>query len=216
VPAGVPSALLERRPDLLQAEAQLVAANAQIGAAKALYFPTISLTGAFGNASADLSKLFSGPAKVWSYAGSLAGPIFTFGAVSGQVAQAEGQQNAALLNYQLSIRNAFADVDNALIANQKLKEQLDAQIKLVAALQQYNDLARLQYVGGYTSYSTVLQAEQALFPAELNLASIRAQLFASAVNLYKAMGGGWVGQADRRTGSTPAAPPTSALPPPLF
>ena len=197
VPAGVPSQLLERRPDLLQAEQQLIAANAQIGAAKALYFPTISLTGAFGNASADLSKLFSGPARVWSYAGSLAGPIFTFGAVSGQVAQAESQQNAALLNYQLSIRNAFADVDNALIANQKLKEQLDAQVKLVAALQQYNELARLQYDGGYTSYSTVLQAEQALFPAELNLASIRAQVFGSAVNIYKAMGGGWVAQADR-------------------
>jgi outer membrane protein, multidrug efflux system len=216
VPAGVPSALLERRPDLNQAEQQLIAANAQIGAAKALYFPTISLTGAFGNVSSDLSKLFTGPAKVWSYAGSLAGPIFTFGAVSGQVAQAESQQNAALLNYQLSIRNAFADVDNALIANQKLKEQLDAQIKLVAALQQYNELARLQYDGGYTSYSTVLQAEQALFPAELNLASIRAQLFASAVNIYKAMGGGWVTQADTLTGSTPAPPPASALPPPLF
>jgi outer membrane protein, multidrug efflux system len=203
VPAGVPSALLARRPDLNQAEQQLVAANAQIGAAKALYFPTISLTGAFGNASADLSKLFSGPARVWSYAGSVVGPIFTFGAVSGQVAQAEAAQNAALLNYQLSIRNAFADVDNALIANQKLKQQLDAQVKLVAALQQYNELARLQYDGGYTSYSTVLQAEQALFPAELNLASIRAQVFASAVNIYKSMGGGWVTLADQRTGSTP-------------
>ncbi len=132
------------------------------------------------------------------------------------MAQAESQQNAALLNYQLSIRNAFADVDNALIANQKLKQQLDAQVKLVAALQQYNELARLQYDGGYTSYSTVLQAEQALFPAELNLASIRAQVFASAVNIYKAMGGGWVTQADQMTGSTPAAPPVSALPPPLF
>jgi len=163
-----------------------------------------------------LSKLFSGPARVWSYAGSVVGPIFTFGAVSGQVAQAEAAQNAALLNYQLSIRNAFADVDNALIANQKLKQQLDAQVKLVAALQQYNELARLQYDGGYTSYSTVLQAEQALFPAELNLASIRAQLFASAVNIYKAMGGGWVGQADQLTGSTPATPATNALPPPLF
>ena len=215
VPAGVPSALLERRPDLLQAEQQLIAANAQIGAAKALYFPTISLTGAYGNASADLSKLFTGPAKVWSYAGTLAGPIFTFGAVSGQVAQAEAAQNAALLNYQLSIRNAFADVDNALIANQKLHEQLDAQVKLVAALQQYSDLARLQYDGGYSPYSTVLQAEQALFPAELNLASIRAQLFASAVNIYKAMGGGWVAQADQLTGSTPAAAPADA-PPPLF
>ena len=216
VPAGLPSSLLERRPDLLQAEQQLIAANAQIGAAKALYFPTISLTGAFGSASSDLSKLFSGPAGVWSYAGTLAGPIFSFGAVSGQVAQAEAAQNAALLNYQLSIRNAFADVDNALVANQKLREQLDAQVKLVAALRQYSDLARLQYDGGYTSYSTVLQAEQALFPAELSLASIRAQVFGSSVNLYKAMGGGWVTQADRLTGSTPAAPPASALPPPLF
>jgi outer membrane protein, multidrug efflux system len=216
VPAGVPSQLLERRPDLLQAEQQLIAANAQIGAAKALYFPTISLTGAFGNASADLSKLFSGPARVWSYAGTLAGPIFSFGAVSGQVAQAEAGQQAALLNYQLSIRNAFADVDNALVANQKLREQLDAQVKLVAALQQYNELARLQYDGGYTSYSTVLQAEQALFPAELSLASLRAQVFGSSVNIYKAMGGGWVGQADRMTGSTPPPPPASALPPPLF
>jgi multidrug efflux system outer membrane protein len=216
VPAGVPSQLLERRPDLLQAEQQLIAANAQIGAAKALYFPTISLTGAFGSASGDLSKLFSGPARVWNYAGSVAGPIFTFGAVSGQVAQAEAGQQAALLNYQLSIRNAFADVDNALVANQKLQEQLDAQVKLVAALKQYSNLARMQYDGGYTSYSTVLQAEQALFPAELNLASIRAQVFNSSVNIYKAMGGGWVGRADRLTGSTPPAPPASALPPPLF
>jgi len=216
VPQGVPSQLLERRPDLNQAEQQLIAANAQIGAAKALYFPTISLTGAYGNASADLSKLFTGPAKVWSYAGSVVGPIFSFGAVSGQVMQAEAAQNAALLNYQLAIRNAFADVDNALVANSKLQEQLDAQVKLVAALQQYSDLARMQYDGGYTSYSTVLQAEQALFPAQLNLASIRAQVFASAVNIYKAMGGGWVALADQRTGSTPPAPPTSALPPPLF
>jgi multidrug efflux system outer membrane protein len=216
VPAGVPSALLERRPDLLQAEQQLIAANAQIGAAKALYFPTISLTGAFGHVSSDLSKLFSGPTRVWSYAGSLAGPIFSFGAVSGQVAQSEAAQQAALLNYQLSIRNAFADVDNALVANQKLQEQLDAQVKLVAALKQYSDLARMQYDGGYTSYSTVLQAEQALFPAELNLASLRAQVFASSVNIYKAMGGGWVAQADRLTGSTPPPPPASAVPPPLF
>lgn len=216
VPQGVPSALLERRPDLLQSEQQLIAANAQIGAAKALYFPTISLTGTYGNASSDLSNLFSGPTRVWSYAGSAIGPIFNFGALSGQVAQAEATQNAALLSYQLSIRNAFADVDNALVAKQKLQEQLAAQVRLVAALQQYNELARMQYDGGYTSYSTVLQAEQALFPAELNLASIRAQLFAAAVNIYKAMGGGWVAQADQLTGSSTPAPATSALPPPLF
>jgi multidrug efflux system outer membrane protein len=216
VPAGVPSQLLERRPDLRQSEQQLIAANAQIGAAKALYFPAISLTGAFGGASSELSNLFKGSARTWSYAGSIIGPIFTFGAVSGQVAQAEAGQVAALENYKLSIRNAFADADNALIANSKLRQQLAAQVKLVAALKQYNELARLQYEGGYTGYSTVLQAEQALFPAELNQASIRASLFASAVNIYKAMGGGWVTQADQRTGNTSATPPVSALPPPLL
>ncbi|MCM8596316.1 efflux transporter outer membrane subunit [Accumulibacter sp.] len=201
VPAGVPSALLERRPDLLQAEQQLIAANAQIGAARALYFPTISLTGAYGGVSAELSKLFSGASRVWNYSGSIVGPIFTFGAISGQVAQAEAAQRAALLNYQLAIRNAFADVDNALVANQKLAEQYAAQQRLVVALREYSRLARLQYDGGYAPYSTVLQAEQTLFPAELGLASMRSSLFASAVNIYKAIGGGWVGVADALTGS---------------
>src|SRR5262249_30175252 len=147
-------------------EQQLIAANAQIGAAKALYFPTISLTGAFGGASSDLSKLFSGPGRVWSYAGQAVGPIFTFGSVSGQVAQAEGAQQAALSNYRLAIQNAFADVDNALVASQKLQEQVEAQARLVTALKDYTRLATLQYNGGYTSYTTVLQAEQSLFPAE--------------------------------------------------
>ena len=197
VPGGLPSQLLERRPDLVQSEQELVAANAQIGAAKALYFPTISLTGAFGGASADLSKLFSGPARVWSYAGQAVGPIFTFGAVSGQVAQAEGGQQAALYNYQLSIMNAFGDVDNALVASEKLQEQVAAQERLVAALKDYDRLATLQYNGGYTSYTTVLQAEQSLFPAELTLANIRGQVFNSRVNIYKAMGGGWVTLADK-------------------
>ena len=214
VPAGLPSALLEQRPDLLQAEQALVAANAQIGAARALYFPVISLTGAFGGASSELSNLFKGSARVWNYSGSLVGPIFTFGAVSGQVAQAEAGQKAALLNYQLAIRNAFADVDNALVANQKLQEQLAAQQRLVVALTEYARLARLQYDGGYTGYSTVLQAEQTLFPAELNLASLRASLFASAVNIYKAMGGGWVNEADKLSGGGP--PATAQRLPPLF
>jgi len=135
VPAGVPSMLLERRPDLLQAEQTLIAANAQIGAAKALYFPTISLTGVLGSSSSDLSNLFKGPTRVWNYAGQIVGPIFTFGAVSGQVAQAEASQQAALYNYRYSIQNAFADVDNALVANQNIKTQLAAQERLVAALQ---------------------------------------------------------------------------------
>jgi multidrug efflux system outer membrane protein len=215
VPAGVPSELLERRPDLMQAEQTLIAANAQIGAAKALYFPVISLTGALGSSSTALSDLFRGPTRVWNYAGQAIGPIFTFGAVSGQVGQAEAAQEAALLNYQLSIQNAFADVDNSLIASQKLKEQQAAQERLVTALKDYARLAKLQYDGGYTSYSTVLQAEQALFPAELTLAAVRTQVFTSLGNIYKAMGGGWVTQADRLTGNTapPAAERGTGLPP---
>ena len=217
IPAGVPSGLLERRPDLMQSEQQLVAANAQIGAAKALYFPTISLTGALGSASTDLSNLFTGPARVWSYAGQIVGPIFTFGAVSGQVAQAEAAQKSALESYQLSVQSAFADVDNALIASQKLKDQLAAQQRLVDALQTYSRLARLQYTGGYTSYSTVLQAEQSLFPAELNLAAVRSSLLASSVGVYKATGGGWVVAASGMTGDL-AAPVSGrgAGMPPLF
>ncbi len=217
VPAGVPSALLERRPDLLQAENTLIAANAQIGAAKALYFPTISLTGAAGSSSIALNNLFTGPARVWNYAGVLTGPIFTFGAVSGQVAQAEGAQQSALYSYQLSIQNAFADVENALVANQKLKDQQAAQERLVAALQSYSRLAKMQFDGGYTSYTTVLQAEQSLFPAELTLAAVRASVFTSSVNIYKAMGGGWLVDADRMTGDS-APPPAerSKGMPPLF
>ena len=216
-PAGVPSELLERRPDLMQSEQQLVAANAQIGAAKALYFPTISLTGLFGSASSDLSNLFTGPARVWSYAGQAIGPVFTFGTVSGQVAQAEAGQQAALQSYLFSIQNAFADVDNALVASEKLKDQLAAQQRLVDALATYARLARLQFTGGYTSYTTVLQAEQALFPAELQLAAVRSSLLASSVGIYKAMGGGWVVAADRMTGDE-APPPADRGTgmPPLF
>ena len=148
----------------------------------------------------------------------MTGPIFTFGLVSGQVTQAEAAQRAAL-NYRLSIQNAFADVDNALIANQKLQEQLVAQGRLVDALKTYARLATLQYNGGYTAYSTVLQAEQSLFPAELTLASVRAQVFASSVNIYKAMGGGWVDSARKTTAGGPeTVPPVDALRklPPLF
>ena len=203
VPAGLPSQLLERRPDLMQAEQQLVAANAQIGAAKALYFPTISLTGALGTASTDLSNLFKGPANAWSYAGSLVGPIFTAGLVSGQVAQAEASQEGALLSYEQAVQSAFADVANALIARQKLLEQVTAQESLVQSLRDYSRLARLQFDGGYAPYSTVLQAEQALYPAELNLAAARANAAASAAAIYKAMGGGWVDRADAMTQSAP-------------
>lgn len=199
VPSGVPSQVLERRPDILQAEQQLVAANAQIGAARALYFPTITLTGGYGQASADLSDLFKGPARVWSYGGSITGPIFAGGAIYGQNIQAEAGQKAALLSYQAAVQSAFGDVENALVANQKLISQLQAQERLVRANQEYARLAMLQFKGGYVPYSTVLQAEQQLFPSELNLAQTRAAAFSSLVAIYQAMGGGWVVEADKMT-----------------
>jgi multidrug efflux system outer membrane protein len=191
VPAGLPSDVLSNRPDIRQSEQNLIAANAQIGAAKALYFPTISLTGAYGFASTDLSNLFKGPAHTWSYAGAFAGPIFTGGAISGQVKQAEAARSAALFSYELTIQSAFSDAENALVARSKLLEQVQAQERLVKANSEYVRLSRLQYDGGYAPYSTVLQAEQQLFPSELNYAQYRAALFNSLVNIYKAMGGGW-------------------------
>ena len=195
VPAGLPSQLLERRPDIMQAEQQLIAANAQIGAAKALYFPSISLTGNFGGSSSELSDVFNGSAKTWNYTGSFIGPIFTAGSISGQVAQAEANQQAALFNYQQVIQAAFGDVSNALSAREKLLMQVASQQKQVAALSDYARLARLQYDGGYAPYSTVLQADQQLFPAQLTLAESTASAASSLANIYKAMGGGWVGQA---------------------
>ena len=192
VPAGLPSTLLERRPDILQAEQQLVAATAQIGAAKALYFPSISLTGGLGTASRDLGDLFTGPTRTWSFVGNLAGPIFTGGAISAQVAQTEAIQRAAIQNYQRVIQNAFIDVDQSLATREQVVEQIAAQERLVKALREYSELSRLLFDGGYAPYSTVLQAEQQLFPEELNLAAARAQLFASLVSIYRAMGGGWV------------------------
>jgi len=206
VPAGLPSDLLENRPDIRKAEQDLIAANAQIGAAKALYFPTISLTGVLGYASSALSDLFEGPSKVWNYSGSITGPIFAGGAIRGTVKQAEAIRKAALLNYQLTIQSAFADVDNALVSHRKLVEQIAAQGRLVKASSEYERLARLQYDGGYVPYSTVLQAQQQLFPAELNYAQYRATLFNSLINIYKAVGGGWVHQADQMTAPVEQSP----------
>ncbi len=212
IPAGLPSQLLEQRPDVRQAEQALVAANALIGAARARYFPTISLTGALGQASAELENLFKGPARVWSHAGSVAGPVFAGGAVSGQVRQAEAARNAALAAYEAAIQSAFADADSALVARAKLVEQLQAQERLVAAATEYVNLARLQFDGGVTPYSTVLQAEQQLLPAELALAQVRAALFAATVNIYKAMGGGWISEADKLVGPGKGPKPASTPP----
>ena len=196
VPAGLPSDLLERRPDLLQAEQNLVAANAEIGAAKALYYPTITLTGQAGTLSTQWSKLFTGDARTWSFGPSISVPIFTAGAIRGQVAQAEARQQQALYQYQQSIQTAFRETEDALVGQRKLREQLAVQSRRVTALKAYARLAKLRYDNGYTSYLEVLDAERSLFEAELDYASNQGDLFQSLINLYKAMGGGWVVQAN--------------------
>ena len=202
VPAGLPSELLERRPDLRQAEQDLIAANALIGAARALYFPSISLTGLFGSASGQFSSLFTGPARVWSYAGAVTLPIFTAGSISGQVKQAEAQQQQALFQYQKAIQVAFQEVADALVSLQKTREQLVVQGNQVDALRTYARLARLRFEGGYTSYIEVLDAERSLFNAQLSYAQTQGAVFTSTVSLYQAMGGGWVTDAERMTATT--------------
>lgn len=211
VPPGIPSELLERRPDLMQAEQQLIAANAQIGAAKALYYPSISLTAALGGVSTQLGNLFSGTARAWNFGGNVTGPIFTAGSIEGQVAQAEALQKGALLFYQQSIQNAFADVENALNARSEYANQLVAQQKLVEAQKNYARLAQLLYDGGRAPYSTVLQAEEQLFPSELDLVKVRASLLDSLVAIYKAMGGGWVDNATSMANQAEPSPSTETV-----
>jgi len=197
VPAGIPSDLLARRPDIRQAEQALIAANARIGVAKGQYFPSISLTGFFGSASTQLSDLFTGPAKAWSYAGTLAGPIFTAGKIAGTVKAAEAVQQEALFGYEQSIQNGFMEFEDALIDQDQTRVQLDAQGKQVEALETYARLARIRYDNGYTSYIEVLDAERSLFNSQLSYAQTQDTLLRALVNLYKAMGGGWVVEADK-------------------
>lgn len=199
VPAGLPSELLERRPDIRQAEQQLVSANAQIGVAKAQFFPSISLTGMFGWESIRLAKLFTGPAQMWTWAGNLSQPIFTGGALAEGVKATEAFREEALFNYRKTIQSAFRDVDDALIDQKRSREQLDAQARQVEALRTYAGTARLRYENGYTSYIEVLDAERSLFDAELAYTQTRGALYQALINLYKAMGGGWVTDLERKT-----------------
>lgn len=191
IPAGLPSSLLERRPDVLQAEQALVSANASIGAARAQYFPEISLTGLFGAASTALSGLWTGPARIWSFAGAISQPIFTGGAIAGSVRTAEAQQQEALFSYQQTIQSAFADVENALVGVTSTRDQLKATNQQVEALVQYTSLAHDLYEGGYTSYLEVLDAERNLFAAQLQQSQLQDQQLAQIVALYKALGYGW-------------------------
>jgi multidrug efflux system outer membrane protein len=196
VPAGLPSDLLEQRPDIRLAEQNLISANAQLGVARAQYFPDISLTGLFGYESTRLSSLFSGPARIWSWAVPLTAPIFTGGAIAGQVKEAEAIQKETLFQYQQAIQNAFRDVEDSLVDQHRTRDQLEALARQVEALRTYARVARLRYDNGYTSYIEVLDADRNLFSAELNYTQTQGTLFQSLVNLYKAMGGGWIVAAD--------------------
>lgn len=200
VPSGIPSQLLERRPDIRQAEQNLVAANARIGVARAAFFPNITLTGAFGVESASLSNLFSGPARMWNYAASVSGPIFTAGGVAGTVKAIEAQQQQTLIRYRQVIQQAFREVNDALIDQVKSREQLAIQKHQIEVLRSYAQLAKIRYENGYTSYMEVLDAERSLFTGEVLYAQTQGALFRALVNLYKSMGGGWVAEAEKITG----------------
>ena len=198
VPSGLPSSLLEKRPDIRQAEQDLIAANARIGVARALYFPTIFLTGTYGVASRELSYLFAGATSAWTYvAPSVTMPLFTAGAIAGQVKAAESVQQETLFRYQRVIQQAFREVDDALIDQNRSREMLGIQKEQVEALRNYARLAELRYDNGYTSYIEVLDAQRSLFQGELLYAQTQGALFRALVNMYKSMGGGWVAEADK-------------------
>jgi outer membrane protein, multidrug efflux system len=191
VPAGLPSTLLGRRPDIRAAEQALIAANANIGVAKAAYFPQISLSGVFGGQSSRLANLFSGPNGAWTFVPQITQPIFSGGRIKSGVRLAEAERDQAQVAYERSIQTAFHEVSDALIAHQRTRESRVAQERLVSALQDRKRLAYVRYRGGVDTQLNALDADRDLFQAELTLAQIRYAELVSVVQLYKALGGGW-------------------------
>jgi multidrug efflux system outer membrane protein len=191
VPAGLPSALLERRPDIQEAEAQLVAANAEIGVARAAYFPQISLNGAGGFQSSALTSLFTGPAGAWSFGASLTQPIFTGGRLRSQVRLAEARRQTAVLSYQQSIKGAFRNVSDGLVAYRKTREFRTQQELLFRSAEDAARLSHMRYNGGVTGYLEVLTNETNAFSTELGLVQARLNELLALVQLYQALGGGW-------------------------
>ena len=191
VPAGLPSSLLERRPDIQAAEQSLVAANATIGVAKAAYFPQITLTGEFGYQSTALANLFSGSRRIWSFIPQITQPIFEGGRITSGVERAEAQQRSALAQYEGAIQAGFRDVSNALVQYQRIKEIRAQRELLVTVLQDRKRLAYMRFRGGVDTMLNALQADQDLFVAELSLAQVKRDDLLSLVQLYKALGGGW-------------------------
>jgi len=191
VPAGLPSSLLDRRPDIREAEAQLMSMNAQIGVAKAAYFPAITLTGVGGVQSIALSQLFTGPAGLWSFTGQLAQPLYAGGSLRGGVKLAEAQREQAALTYQQTIQQAFREVSNALIAYAKDQEFRKQQELLTRSAEDASRLSDLRYRGGASSYLEVIDADTRYYSAELTLAQAQLNEMLDYVELYRALGGGW-------------------------
>ncbi len=193
VPEGLPSDLLERRPDLREAEQRLIAANARIGAARAAYFPSIALTGYLGSESAALSNLFSGPALIWQLVAAVTQPIWNAGRVEAQVEAATARQKEALANYEKAVQSAFADVRIALATHIAAVDTAQTQARRSASLSQALKLARLRYDNGVSSLIDVLDAERNLLAAELSRIDALAAQRSAVADLIKAMGGGWSG-----------------------
>lgn len=191
VPPGLPSSLLERRPDIRAAEQNLIAANAIIGVAKAAYFPQISLTGFFGFESSQLTSLFTGPMRTWQFVPQLTQPIFQGGRLKSNVKLAEAERQIALVQYERSIQTAFREVSDSLIEYRKVKEIRTQQEALVTTLQDRSRLAYLRYRGGVDTLLNALDADRDLFAAELSLAATRRNEMLALVLIYKALGGGW-------------------------
>ena len=194
VPAGIPSRLVERRPDIREAEQVLIAANANIGVAKAQFFPQIALTGG-GGGSFGRSSLFSSlqttQLGIWSYGAQVSQPIFTGGSLKGNLHLAESQQREALIGYREAIQHAFGEVSDAIIGYEKLHQVRTRQQDTVADLQETVRVSTLRYKGGTTTYLEVLDGQRSLYGAELTLAAARGDEYRSLVQLYKALGGGW-------------------------
>jgi multidrug efflux system outer membrane protein len=191
IPPGLPSELLERRPDIREAEEQLIAANAEIGVARAAYFPQISLNGTGGFQSSALSNLFTGPAGAWSFGASLTQPIFTGGKLRSGVRLAEARQKTAVLVYQQSIQTAFRSVSDALVAYRKTREFREQEELLFQSAQDSARLSHMRYTGGVTGYLEVLTNETNAFSAELAVVQAHQSELLALVQLYEALGGGW-------------------------
>lgn len=191
VPAGLPSSLLERRPDIRAAEQQIVAANARIGVAKAAYFPDIKLTAVGGFATSALTGLFTGGAGTWNFGGSLTEPLYVGGSLKNTVRLAEAQRQQALLRYKQTVQNAFREVSDALAGLQRNQEFLQQQKLLTQSAQEATKLSQMRYQGGAASYLEVLDSETRDFSAQLTLAQAQLNQELSLVELYRALGGGW-------------------------